>query len=140
MRIIKLSAELGFDSPDYVISFFERTLPKRFDGRFRITDRRIRADGLEIGEEVFFSFQGDVYYIARAASGRQDNHDEYSDDLPFFFQVNIPTLRRVSISLAEIERRLHEETNETKHIVQSRGWPEIQNQPFVNNLWRELVR
>lgn len=136
MRIIKLSPELGFTKPSDVEDFFEFDLRNRQDGRFRITKGRIRVDGLEIGEEVLFSLEGQVYYIARAASGRQDNDDQFSAELPFYFEVDISTLRRVNISLHEIERRLHTETNETKHIVQARGWPEIRNQGFVNNLWR----
>jgi hypothetical protein len=140
MRIVKLSYDMEFEEPKDVEDFFEDELPNRSNGRFRITKGRIRSDGLEIGEEILFSFEGRVYYIARAASERLENHDEFSDKLPYYFEVDRSTLRRVRITLDEIEQRFQAETGRAIILRQTRGWPEIQDQPFVNNLWRDLAR
>lgn len=139
MRIIKLSPLMGFNEATDVFSYFEETLPQDNRGRFRFTPGRIRADGLDLGEVVLFSHAGHVYYMARAASERLDNTDEWRDTLPYYFEVDLASIRRVDISLHDIEQRLQAVTGEFKHLAHSQGWPEIDNQVFEDSLWRELV-
>lgn len=139
MRIVKLSSGQGFEDSEDVREFFEETLPDRFDGRFRMTAGRIRADGLAIGEMVLFSKGGQVYYIARAASERMVNDDKWAGKLPFYFEVDRASIHPVNISLYEVEERYRAATGQAINLAQSRGWPEIKDQAFEDSLWRELV-
>ena len=139
MRVIKLSPRMDFNNEDDVIRLLEEDLPGQYRGRFRMTAGRIRAGGLDIGEVLLFSHLGQVYYVARAASERLDNDDEFSDELPNYFEVDLASIHRVDISLHEIEQRLQAATGKFKHLAHSQGWPEIQDQEFEDNLWRELV-
>lgn len=137
MRIIKLSTE-EFETIKDVVTYFEEHLPSTNPPeRFRITERRITEDGLEIGEPLLFSYQTTVLFTAEAASGRLDNNDEKSDTYPFLFLVNMATLRPSEISLYDIEEQLHQ-TGERKSLVQSQGRPIIPDSPFSENLWQTL--
>ncbi len=137
MRIIKLSVDV-FETFDEVVSFFGEYLPERDPpGKFRIPKGRIAEDCLGDGEPLLFSYESAVVFTARAASGRCRNGDEYSDEYPFYFQVDMRTVRRTDVSLAEVEARLRT-TGVTKQIVQSQGWPTIPDSPERNAIWESL--
>lgn len=139
MRIIKLSEEEFSDLQD-VQEFFRDDLPHREPrGKFRITPGRIAKDGLQSDEQLLFSYKGVIYYVALSATGRLDNDDECQDEYPYYFQIDMDTLRSIEIDLAEIEARYHRETNETKSLVQTQGWPKIENLIFVKSLWDFLT-
>jgi len=139
MRIVKLSEE-KFPKLQDVEKFFRNRLPHwNPPGKFRITEGRIAKNGLQPGEEVLFSYNGMIYYIARSATGRLRNEDEYQNEYPFYFLVEMDTLRAVEITLHDVEQRYHKESGETKSLVQTQGWPKIENRIFVKNLWESLT-
>src|SRR5262245_37083906 len=107
MRIIKLSTD-EFETFEKVETFFTQLSSRTPIGKFRITKGRIAKDGLQIGEKLLFSYRTRVCYFAEAASGVFKNLDEYSEEYPHFFQVNVATLRPASISLYEVEKTLRE--------------------------------
>ncbi|MCB0195750.1 MAG: hypothetical protein KDJ65_27620 [Anaerolineae bacterium] len=138
MRIIKLSEEI-FSDLDDVMEFFRDYLPQRDPpGKFRITEGRIAQGGLEPGEEVLFSYNGKIYFMAQSATGRLANEDKHKDEYPFYFLVDMDTLRPVGMSLHDVEQRYHHETGETKSLVQTRGWPKIENEGFTTSFWDSL--
>lgn len=138
MRIVKLSEDI-FPELEDVMVFFRDYLPERTPpGKFRITEGRIAQGGLEPGEEILFSYNGRIYFIAQSATGRLKNEDEHQNEYPFYFLVDMDTLRPVGISLHDVEQRYHQETSETKSLVQTRGWPKIENETFVTSFWDSL--
>ncbi|MCB0170064.1 MAG: hypothetical protein KDJ97_05885 [Anaerolineae bacterium] len=138
MRIVKLSEEI-FSDLESVMRFFRDYLPQRDPpGKFRITEGRITQDGLEPGEEMLFSYNGTIYFIAQSATGRLENEDEHQNEYPFYFLVDMDTLRPVEISLHDVEQRYHQETGETKSLVHTRGWPKIENETFITSFWNSL--
>lgn len=139
MRFIKLSPKMNFNTADDVIEFFEKTLPCENKGRFRFTAGRIRADGLVAGETLVFSHLGRVYYLAHAVTGRRNNDDEFSSELPFYFEVDLDSIHRVDISLHEIELRAAAATGEAKHLAHTQGWPRVKNAEYEEELWQTLV-
>ncbi len=139
MRVVKLSEEI-FPELENVMMFFRDDLPERNPpGKFRITERRIAQDGLEPGEEILFSYNGQIYFIAQSSTGRLENEDEHQNEYPFYFLVDMDTLRSVDISLHDVEQKYHQETGETKSLVQTQGWPKIENETFVTSLWDSLT-
>ena len=139
MRIVKLSEDI-FPDLESVMVFFRDYLPERNPpGKFRITEGRITEDGLEPGEEILFSYNGRIYFRAQSATGRLKNEDEHQNEYPFYFLVDMDTLRPVGISLHDVEQRYHQETGETKSLVQTRGWPKIENETFVTSFWDSLM-
>ena len=136
MRIIKLSKK-EFDLEE-VLPFFERDLPSRKPpGQFRIPSGWIDKKHLSIGEPLLFSYEGHVLYSARAGSGRLDNNDECCDDYPFYFQVDVDSIRRVNTTLNDVESQLRQAGIE-KSIVRCQGWPTLPDSAFTNALWLSL--
>jgi hypothetical protein len=135
MRIVKMSTE-EFDTVDEIVSYFEEELPER-GGKFRIPAGWIAEDGLKKGEPMFFSYQGTVFYSAKADCGRRDNHDEFSDKYPFYLQIDVETICRVQLSLDELEEKLLA-TGRKESIVHSQGWPTMPDSPERDKLWSSL--
>ena len=128
MRIIKLSSQ-EFETVDDVVEFFEEELLRRIPtGKFRFPPGWIAEDKLSVGEPILFSYQTTVMYSARAASRRLVNNDEYSNQYPFYFQVDMETVRPVDVSLRALEEQLHH-IGKIRTIVQSQGWPTIEDSP-----------
>ena len=137
MRIIKMSVDV-FETLDVLIQFFQEDLPAHDPpGKFRIPKGRIAEDCLAEREPLLFSYESSVVYTARAASGRCKNRDECSDEYPFYFLVDMETVRRVDVTLVEVEDRLRA-TGVRKHIVHSQGWPTIPDSPERTGLWLSL--
>ena len=136
MRIIKLGTG-EFSNLEEVENYFENVLPYRNPpGKFLIPSPLIGKSGLNEGEELLFAFQGTIYFSALAASERMDNQDRPTKrDYPFYFLVDIHSLKRLRISLSEIEDILSQ-NDITMSIVKSRSWPMIEDQNATNQIWR----
>ncbi len=139
MRVVKLSEKI-FPKLEDVMVFFRDCLPERDPpGKFRITKGRIAQDGLEPEEEILFSYNGRIYFIAKSKTVRRKNEDKDKNEYPFYFLVNMNELHSVNISLHDVEQRYHQETGETKSLVQTQGWPKIENETFVAGFWDSLI-
>jgi hypothetical protein len=142
MRIVKLSTK-EFDDEKDVHLFFKETLPSRatgkVGGKFRIPSRQIAEDGLHADEPLVFSYQAALLYSARAGSGRRTNHDEESEHYPFYFDVNVESIRPVkeSITLRELQERLNRVTG-AKRTIAGRGWNSIPDSKATDELWASL--
>ncbi len=138
MRVVKLSKE-EFSELEDVRRFFRNLLKRNPPGKFRITKGRIAKNALEPGEKILFSYSRRVYFIAQSASSRLKNEDKYQNKYPSYFLLDMDTLHPVDISLFDVEKRYHQETGETKHLVQAQGWPIIENETFATSLWESLI-
>lgn len=127
MRIIKFSKEdEDFPCIDMAANFFEMKLnstePK---GKFEITKGRISQNGLERKEKLVFSYNGQMIYMAEAATGRERNRPEYSTRYPNYFCIDMATLKPIKGKLGELEKKLQQKKIHSKNIVKSQGWPII---------------
>ena len=134
MRIIKLSEEI-FADHRAMTHYFEAELFGDFFGKFRFTEGRIEKDSLSVKEEVLFSYNGIINYKALTKTGRTENTDEFKNDYPFYFIVNQGSLRSANISLNLFEKEFQKISGQTKSIVQTRGWPRIEDEKVSNLLW-----
>ncbi len=136
MRIIKLGTG-EFSNLEEVENYFENVLPYRNPpGKFLIPSPLIGKSGLNEGEELLFAFQGTIYFSALAASERMDNQDRRTKrDYPFYFLIDLHSLKRLRISLSEIENILAQ-NDITMSIVKSRSWPMIEDQNATHQIWR----
>ena len=112
MRIVKMSTDI-FEDEEQVHSFFKKELRSRgggtVGGKFRIPAGWIAEDGLKVGEPLLFSHQGVVLYSAKASSSRRTNDDEESEEYPFYFDVNVESIRPVkeNVTLHELQNGLN---------------------------------
>ncbi len=137
MRIIKLSTK-EFATFEDVLFFFEEDLPQRTPpGQFRLPPGWIAEDGLERGETLLFTYLAALCYSAKAGSGRLENTDKYRIDYPYYFKVNMKSVRRVKLSIEALEKRLRP-TGRRKSIVKSHGWPTMPDTPAREQLWQSL--
>lgn len=122
MRLVKLSTS-EFPEIDNVHDFFKDDLPQREPpGKFLFPRGWIAEDGLDASELILFSFMGRVVRVARAASGRLQNTDEYRNDYPYYFVVDMKTVREVDFLVTDLEEAMHRECGVTKSIAVARGW------------------
>jgi len=140
MRIIKLSGQ-EFSDHHEINDFFETYLPGRIPpGKFRLrrtnpdASPKIREDGLSVGEWLVFVFNNEILWIGKAASGRMDNVSDESDvdleEYPYFFLVDIPSLRKVDrVPLEKLEEELRTFIPNLKKISHGRGWPIVEELP-----------
>ncbi len=135
MRIIKLSEKI-FNSSKSITNYFTNDLIKSVPpGKFRFTKGRIAKDGIRPNEKILFSYKGTIYYKAISLSGRIKNSDNYSSIYPYYFQVDTNSISSIKISLHEFEEKYHKIAKDTKSIVQSQGWPSINNENYEDILW-----
>jgi hypothetical protein len=143
MRIVKLSTQ-EFDDEKDVGSFFNETLRSRATGKaggkFRIPSGWIAEDGLYVDEPLVFSHQAVLLYSARAGTGRRTNHDEESEHYPFYFDVNVESIRPVKerITLLELQERLERVTGIKRNIAARQGWNSIPDSTATDELWDSL--
>lgn len=142
MRIIKMSSEQGFSSPDDIHNFFETELSSRDErGKFRITSGRINGDSFRIGEMLIFSYQTIIYFIARSASALQSNNDDYREELPYFFIVDVDSIRHVEMTrLNDIERLTRKLGKKKINLVKSQAWPLIDDSKVTQEIWAFLEK
>lgn len=138
MRIIKLSdRDKDFPNCESVGYYFQYKLPNRNPpGKFLLTKGRVAKNGIEIGEQLIFSYKSKILYLALSASGRRDNLDEDVDMYPFYFVVDMSTITPVKGSLTGIES-ICSKANVHKNIVRTQGWPSIP-EPVGKIIWDVL--
>ena len=140
MRIIKLSITKEFPTLDTLGNYFKYELPSRNPpGKFLLPKEWIAEDGLQPGEMVIFSYRCCVRFVAQAASGRMKNVDEYQNRYPYFFVIDLNTVRQTNFSLQKLEDRLRHEGDEKKHIVRTQGWPRIRDTKITESVVESLI-
>jgi hypothetical protein len=138
MRIIKLShRDKDFPNRKSVDYYFLHKLSNRNPaGKFLLTKGRIAKDGIEIGEQLIFSYKTEILYMALSASGRIENLDEDVDMYPFYFLIDMDSLTPAKGNLSDIES-LCVDAGINKNIVRAQGWPFIQ-EPVAETIWDNL--
>lgn len=140
MRIIKLNTTKEFPTLEKLEYYFEHELPLlNPPGKFLMPKRWIAEDGLQRGERVLFSYKRCVRFIANAVSGSMKNTDEYQNSYPFFFVIDLDTVRQTNFSLQKLEDRLRDEAGETKCIVRTQGWPIINDTKVNESVVESLI-
>lgn len=140
MRVIKLNTTKEFPALEDLERYFDNDLPSRNPpGKFRLTKGRIAEDGLQPGERVIFSYKCCVCFVAYAASGRMENTDEYQNDYPYFFIIDLDHVRQTNFSLQKLEDRLLHKSNEKKYIVRTQGWPRISDTKITESIVESLI-
>ncbi|MGK0236360.1 MAG: putative restriction endonuclease [Psychroserpens sp.] len=122
MRIIKLSAlDDMMKSIEAVHDFFTKELISR-RGKFFVTLGRIAPDGINVGETLIFTYEKEIVYIAKANSSRLESG---SKDTPFYFEVDVNTIKKGYGSLSELELQLKgsKVISSERNLVKSQGWP-----------------
>ena len=139
MRIIKLSDnDKDFPDRNKVDFYFQSKLPERKPpGKFLLTKGRIAEDGIEIGEQLIFSYKTEITYIALSASARMVNSGDDADMYPFYLVVDMDSLVPAKGYLADIESMLSKAGIE-KNIVRAQGWPRIPDSPETEIIWNRL--
>src|SRR5207253_8395544 len=104
-------------------AFFAGLSKRNPPGLFLIPPGQIRADGLAVGEWVLFTYLGRLRYVARAASGRQDNTFEPRQGFPHCFIVDPASIRPVDLPLNEVEQRFR--AAGIDRSLAGQGWTEL---------------
>ena len=129
MRIIKLSKknESEFAKEDGVRKFFSCTIQNRKPpGIFRVTKGRIADGALEPGEQLLFTYEARVMFIALAKSELMLNSDAQSAKYPKLLVVDCATLRQVDEDLREVEEEYKKRRNALYHKnFIGQGWNRI---------------
>ena len=128
MRIIKLSPQdEAMKTPESTKAFFLTCLAKREpQGKFLLTQRF----DIRPGERLVFSYLGEVAYFARAKSGRGINSGTGKSKYPFYFCVDVATIRpagKTKLRLRDFEDELREagvlsDEEKEKSLARGRGW------------------
>ena len=133
MRIIKLSKD-EFEDLDKVNDYFQHKLYDRIlVGQFRLPSKKT----IEKGELLLFSYEKIVRFTAIAKEGVSENHDEFSDEYPYYFIIDMETLEVAEMSFEQIEDFLRDIYD--KSIASARAWSKIPDSPTTNELW-DLLR
>ena len=138
VRLIKMTdamLKVGEDRNLTLDEFFKSMKGDR-NGVFLVPKGWIGEGGLERDEAVLFSHKGEVKYVARAASGREDNHGRDSDRFPYRFRMDPASVRRVRFGLDELQGRF--ESAGVKVNLKGRGWTKIDETPGVRKLFEEI--
>lgn len=139
MRVIKLSIK-EFPTFDHLEDYFDRELPSRNPpGKFIFTARRIAADTLLPGEKILFSYKCFVRFVAYAASGRIKNNDQEQNRYPYFFVIDLQSVRRVKFALQNLEDWLRHEKSDIKCIVRTQGWPKISDTEIPESVIESMI-
>jgi len=142
LRLIKLSKELT-PSRAEVVYYFEdpdsefRTRHETF-GIFMFTKGRISSDGISSGETLLFSYEGEIVYVAKAASGPLPTTGPESDEFPYYLQVDLPSLKRASIPLTDLQNAIAAKTGENLQLL-GQGWTRLPDDDAVENVISILV-
>ena len=83
-----------------------------------------------------FSHKGEVKYVARAASGREDNHGREHERFPYKFRMDPTSVREVKLGLDDLQGRLG--TAGAKVSLKGRGWTKIDETPGVRKVFEEI--
>lgn len=143
MRLIKMSKELT-PSRTEVVSYFEdqksefRTRDEAY-GIFMFTKGRISPDGISSGETLLFSYEGEVVYVAKAASGPLPTTGHESTEFPHYLQVDLPSLKRASIPLTELQNAITAKTGESIQLL-GQGWTRLPDEEAIEDVINSLVK
>jgi hypothetical protein len=146
MRIIKLSQkDPDMKNKDAVKHFFQAKLFERDpQGKFLLTKGRISKNGLKSGELLIFSYKNEIVYLGLAKNGRQQNKGINSYDYPFYFCVDVNSIKLGTGHLNELEYELDQIGLLEKNIEQSQGWPIVPESPGTKNkikmVWNKFVK
>jgi hypothetical protein len=125
MRIIKLSPDdIEMKTREMVDSFFlTRLHEKDPKGQFLLTKGRIAEDGIQPGEYLVFTYLGDLVYVARSASRREETEGPNARQYPHYFCVDVDSIKAASGRLAAFEDALRSRGLLDRNLVKSQGWP-----------------
>lgn len=114
-------------SLEEVLKYFRESLPQRQPpGLFLLTAGRIAERGIAEGELLVFSYNGEIVYIGQAASERMNNNGPEHTQYPFYFLVDVHSLRRGCGRLEDLEAQLRAAGFSDKNIARTQGWPVIE--------------
>ncbi len=127
MRIIKLSPDdIDFETSIDLDRFFtEKLLERDPVGRFNLRKGWIADKGLEVGELIIFTYHGMLVYIACSATERLEAEGLDKEKYPNYFCIDVETIRPAKGSVAQLEEELDAKRLLDRNIVQSQGWPII---------------
>jgi len=146
MRIIKLSSkDPDMKNKDAVNQFFQAKLFERDpQGKFFLTKGRISKDGLVPSELLIFSFKNEILYLGLVKSVRQQNKGMNSYDYPFYFCVDVDSIKLGKGYLKDLEYELDQIGLLEKNIEKSQGWPIVFESPETKNkirmVWNKFVK
>lgn len=126
-----------------VVEYFEdpesefRTRHDTF-GIFMFTKGRISSDGINPGETLLFSYEGEIVYVAKAASGPLPTTGPESAEFPYYLQVDLPSIKRASISLNELQNVITAKTGESIQLL-GQGWTRLPDDKAVEDVINSLV-
>lgn len=134
MRIVNLSSkDCEMRERNHVETYFEVTLPKKYDGQFLCTERRVaQSGGMADGELLVFTYKGEVVYLALSASIPKRIHDT---DAPSrghpcinryynLFYVDTQSIRRGKGKIKDLEDALKSKGLHNGSLICS-GWPKV---------------
>ena len=134
MRIIKLSkVDEDFSNRDMVGEYFEKKLKNKVpEGKFELTKTRIAKNGISPNEKLIFTYEGEIVYLAEAATGRETNKGKQTEKYPYCFYIDMESVRPGHGALATLESKLKEKNLHNKNIVKSQAWPIVEQN--INNM------
>lgn len=140
MRIVKLSnAEKRFVTLDGVRRFFLEELPLRTPpGKFQVTPRRIAQGGLIKDERLLFTYRARIVFTALAESGLVPSVGNESQKYPYYFTVDLTTLRKADEDFHKVERWYNQKTGANVRLVKTRGWNKLPDSTHTDELWKRL--
>ena len=142
MRLIKMSKDLS-PSREEVVSYFEDSdsefrTEDETHGIFYFTKGRISPDGIKPGETLLFSYDGEVVYVAKAASAPLASSGAESAQFPYYLQVDLPSLRKASIPLAQLQRTITDKLGNCPPLT-GQGWTRLPDDAAVEAAVNSLV-
>jgi hypothetical protein len=138
MRFVKLG-KTKFKTLDLVREFFLETVPRRSPpGKFRVTAGHFAQDGLQIDEQIVFTYDARVVLTARAGSGVIPNDDEERNEYPIYFVIDLATLRQTSHDLYEVQR-LYNSLAGTDVGLVGQNWNRLSDSVHTAKVWT-LIR
>ena len=102
------------------------------------TKGRISSDGISSGETLLFSYEGEIVYVAKAASGPLPATGPESAEFPYYLQVDLPSLKRASIPLTDLQNAITAKTGESVQLL-GQGWTRLPDDEAVENVINSLV-
>lgn len=136
MRVVKLSSD-EFPNLESARSFFQSALPVRSPrGKFCVTDARISPKGgLAPGDYLVFTHKSRIVFTARSGSRLLPNRGEFRDTHPWYFVVELDTLREADIGVGEFESKMIRVGLPPKTIGATQGWSRLPGTAQVDELW-----
>jgi hypothetical protein len=128
-----------------VDTYFRETLPNREPpGMFLLTRRAFGPNGISPGEKLIFSYKGECVYRALAATERMENGGDDVDRYPYYFRVDVPSIKPAKGTLKEIQDELGENDLEQQglpipNLVKSQSWPRFTEGELIARMIDAIV-